>query len=89
MTSRERVYRALEFQSPDRAPRHLWRLMMWAELFAADDLAALLRDFPEDFTGCPEPVLAPGDHSRGVRGKDRTWTDEWGCVCKSCFYKVL
>ncbi len=89
MTSRERVYRALEFKSPDRAPRHLWRLMGWAEMFAADELETMLKEFPEDFTGCPEPVLAPGDRSRGVRGKDRKWVDEWGCEWEAAEFGAI
>ena len=52
-------------------------------MFAGDDLEAILRDFPEDFISCPEPVLAPGDRSRGIRGTDSTWVDEWGCVWES------
>ncbi len=88
MTSRERVYRALEFKSPDRAPRHLWWLP-WVERFAADGLETLLRDFPGDFTTCPEQVLCPGDRSRGVGGKDRKWVDEWGCTWEAGEYGVI
>ncbi len=88
MTSRERVYRALEFESPDRTPRHLWWLP-WVEKFAADGLEALLREFPGDFTTCPERVLSPGDRNRGVGGKDRKWVDEWGCEWEAGEYGVI
>lgn len=88
MTSRERVYRALEFKSPDRAPRHLW-LLPWVEKYAADSLKALLHEFSEDFAACPEGVLHPGDRSRGARGKDRTWVDEWGCEWEAAEYGVI
>ena len=48
MTSRERILRALEFRSPDRAPRNLWTLP-WVEMFAGEELAKFLREFPDDF----------------------------------------
>jgi len=52
MTSRERVRRALTFQSPDRAPRDLWVLGTIQKWHKAD-LDALLERFPGDFAKAP------------------------------------
>ncbi|MCK4601486.1 MAG: methyltransferase [Phycisphaerae bacterium] len=78
MTSRERVFRTLEFKVPERAPRQLWRLY-WVDGFAADELKSLLREFPEDFTA-PGQVLAPGERQSGQKGLKGTYVDDWGCV---------
>ena len=89
MTPRERVYRCLEFRGPDRAPRNLWTLP-WIDQHAADDLAAVRRDFPDDFTG-PGAILGPrgyvlarGHRARGAPYKTGIYVDEWGCIweCK-------
>ena len=60
MTSRERVRRALGFQSPDRAPRDLWALgtvPRWHKV----DLEAVLMRFPGDIVGAP---IAWGESQR-------------------------
>ena len=46
-TSRERVYQALQFEGPDRAPRNLWSLP-WAELHFPEALKKIRDDFPDD-----------------------------------------
>ena len=46
-TSRELVYQTLEFQNPARAPRHLW-YVPWTAIHHPKELAAILREFPED-----------------------------------------
>ena len=59
-TSRERVYQALQFEGPDRAPRNLWSLP-WAELHFPEALKKIRNDFPTIFVGAwllpetPEP----------------------------------
>jgi hypothetical protein len=78
MTSRERVFRALEFKKPDCAPRNLWRLP-WVNMFAADKLEAVLREFPEDFTGPTERVLPPSRRRSGIEARKGTYVDDWGC----------
>ena len=82
MDSRERVYRCLEFRTPDRAPQGLWALP-WVSQYAAADLAAFQRDFPDDFTG-PGGGLAPGDRAAGIPARRGTYVDDWGAVweCK-------
>ncbi len=78
MTGRERVYRALEFESPDRVPRDLWTLPA-VDLYQKGEYQALLADFPMDID---KPHATPGligtvapDYSR-----TGTYRDDWGSV---------
>ena len=48
-TPREIVHQTLDFAGPPRAARDLWVLPIAAEQYP-DELAALERDFPSDFT---------------------------------------
>ena len=48
MTSRERVYKTLRFEKPDRAPRDLW-LIPAIEKTRLAELEAVLAKFPMDF----------------------------------------
>ena len=77
MTPRERVFAALEFKSPDRAPRDLWALP-WVSMFARDDFDAVCERFPGDFASAS--ALAPGDRVRGEPARKGKSVDEWGCV---------
>ncbi len=52
MTPRERVYRALTFRGPDRAPRDLWMLGA-IPLRHKEQLADLLAQYPLDFACVP------------------------------------
>jgi hypothetical protein len=78
MHSRERVVKALKFENPDRAPRHLWFLPGIA-MFRKDELDAVQSRYPDDIAGAPvrygESIRASG--TPNVVG---TYTDEWGCV---------
>ena len=82
MTSRERVYRTLDFDLPQgRAPRQLW-VLPWAETRHPRELRAILADYPSDFAGapvhCPPSPVAAGDpYAVGAS------TDDWGCVFES------
>ena len=78
MTSRERVFRALEFGSPDRPARDLWAMPS----VPPDQVQSFLRDFPMDFTG-PGQVLAPGDLRRGEQFRKGNYVDDWGCLWES------
>ena len=51
MNSRERVYKTLRFERPDRAPRDLWVLMA-TDLSRTAEVDALLERFPMDITYC-------------------------------------
>ncbi|MCL2478139.1 MAG: methyltransferase, partial [Treponema sp.] len=78
ITSRELVYRTLEFENfSDRAPRQLWALP-WAENTYPAEYKAIVNDYPADIAG---PVftyskegIASGDPY--VPGNS---VDAWGC----------
>lgn len=79
MTSRERVRRAVEFDTPDRVPRDIWTLPSFAMAHGKEALAAFKNRWPVDLdtvgAGKPESVRAEGDpYAVG------TSVDEWGCV---------
>lgn len=78
MTGRERVKRALEFQSPDRAPRELWALP-GIFMFKHQEYQEVLEKYPSDFVG---PVFRYGqaERARGTPGEVGTYVDEWGCI---------
>jgi len=77
MTPRERMYKALEFNSPDRAPRDIWALP-WVDQYARAEFDALAERFPPDVMSVR--AEARGDRARGRRGRKGTYTDDWGCV---------
>ncbi len=76
MTSRERVCRALKFDSPDRAPRDLWALP-GIHMFRAKELGEVLQRFPSDFTG-PRHVPGKGRRCKGEEASVGKYTDAWG-----------
>jgi hypothetical protein len=80
MTSRERVYRTLEFTSPDRVPRDLWHLpIAWlqhGEHVKRDFLAR----WPGDLIQSPSFGRPPSPVAKGDPSKQGDYTDEWGCV---------
>ena len=76
-TSKELVYKALEFKNPDRVPRGLWTLP-WACERYPDELKKIREDFPSDFASCP------GFHKQTAETKGNAYEkgefiDEWGC----------
>lgn len=87
MTSRERVYRALNFETPDRVPRDLWALPVAVIEHGPEKMKALRENWPTDF-GSPssgiKPLLVQGEqHSIG------SYTDEWGCVFENIHEGVI
>ncbi|MCC6694094.1 MAG: hypothetical protein IT365_00560 [Candidatus Hydrogenedentes bacterium] len=78
MTSRERVYRCLNFDHPDRAPRDLWYLA-GVSMLRAPELERMLDRFPMDFE---QAVGRYGEaaRTRGTVAEVGTYTDAWGCV---------
>jgi hypothetical protein len=84
MTSRERVKKTLDFASPDRVPRNLWRLP-GTEMYRRKDVEHILELYPQDIVTTlhgevPGFVYARGNRSRGARYKaGETAADEWGC----------
>lgn len=78
MTSRERVIRALTFNSPDRVPRELWALPGVCKFRTAEHQAMVAR-FEWDFAG-PPVQYGPSDRARGDCNNVGNYTDEWGVV---------
>ena len=78
MTGRERVKRALEFRSPDRAPRDLWALPA-VELTQKREYDEVIRDFPPDIG---KPYASPGQSAAAADRYNRigTYRDEWGSL---------
>lgn len=77
MNSRELVFKALNFQKPERAPRQLW-VLPWAKNNYSDNLDIIAKDFPDDIT------YAPGFNSvlpktQGDPFEIGTFIDDWGC----------
>jgi hypothetical protein len=77
MTSRERVIRTLEFDSPDRAPRDLWALPGVGMLRRAELDAASGR-YPSDFAG-PHGRYGASARAKGTPAEVGAYIDEWGC----------
>lgn len=76
MTSRERVIKTLEFDSPDRLPRHLWHLP-GIGMTRKSELDAVRARFPEDIVQPSDP-RGPSLRSKGSVASVGTYTDEWG-----------
>lgn len=77
MTSRELVYKTLNFEKPERAPRQLW-VLPWAVNNHKEALDKIVSEFPDDI------VTAPGfnseaDISKGDAHEIGEYTDGWGC----------
>src|ERR1035437_2258822 len=80
MNSRERVFATVEFKKPDRAPRNLWALG-WVYMYAKEEIQAIQREFPDDFTGAG--YMGKSDRARGGDGRGGSdYVDEWGCLWK-------
>jgi len=78
MTGRERVYRTLEMNKPDRPPRELW-VLPWAHDRYGKEIEEIRRRFPGDFTGTPDP-LKEVPKTVGDIYATGTFIDEWGCM---------
>lgn len=76
MTSRERVFRTLEFRNPDRAPRDLWALP-GVGMMRRDELDEMVRRFPSDF-GSPSVRYGESSRRSGTHGAKGVYIDEWG-----------
>jgi len=79
LTSRELVYKTLDFENfNDRVPRDLWTLP-WAANNFPDELNKILQDFPGDFLS-PDPCCKEKDISCGDGYKVGKSIDGWGCI---------
>lgn len=77
MTSRELVYRTLDFQRPERIPRHLW-VLPWAEINHPIELRKIMVEYPDDIVYAPVNYHTP-PISKGEYFKIGSYIDEWGC----------
>jgi len=77
LNGRERVRRALTFQSPDRVPRELWTLP-GIRMFRQKELETVIHRFPPDFIE-PDFSYGIGNKVRGTRAMVGRYVDEWGC----------
>ncbi len=78
MNSRTLVKKTLEFDSPDRVPRHLWYLP-YAEEKYPEGLAKIRADFPDDIVNPPADYRVP-PKTEGDMFTPGFYTDEWGSV---------
>lgn len=76
--SRTLVEKTLNFDTPQRIPRHLW-LLPWAEEHHADSLLQLREKFPDDIQAAPAKYHKPLE-TVGDRYSQGNYIDEWGCV---------
>ncbi len=78
MTSRELVYKTLEFENKrERAPRHMW-LLPWAEINHGEMVKRIQKEFPDDIVTAPA-ILKTSTIAKGDPYKVGSYTDEWGC----------
>lgn len=77
MTSKELVYKTLEFDNYERAPRQLWALP-WADIYHKDELNRIIEDFPSDFSGA-DGFLREFPKTYGNPYEIGEYIDEWGC----------
>ncbi|MEN8256170.1 MAG: methyltransferase, partial [Verrucomicrobiota bacterium] len=78
MTSRELVYKTLEFNKPSRVPRQMW-VLPWATEQYPVEVAKIQADFPDDIVSAPAVYKEPLK-TVGQQFAVGTYTDEWGCV---------
>jgi len=78
MTSRELVYKTLEFDRPSRIPRQLW-LLPWANEHYPQQVKQIQKDFPDDVVSAPA-VYVQQPKTVGEQYGIGTFIDEWGCV---------
>lgn len=88
MTSRELVYKALEFRDETgKVPRQMWTLP-YSEWKYPEMIEKIRRDYPEDIVGAPnllrEKTIEEGDPYRS--GESR---DAWGCCVENIFEGII
>ncbi len=83
-TSRERVIKAITFQSPDRVPI-MHQMLLAARFKHGRQLEKILEKYPNDFAYCTSSVVH--DTHVDIQKVSKHWdmktmeyTDEWGCV---------
>lgn len=78
MTSRELVYKTLEFENKEgRAPRQMW-VLPWAEINHGTVLEKIHREFPDDIVSAPN-LIPISPVSKGDPHIIGEYIDPWGC----------
>jgi len=77
VNSRKLVEKTLNFDNPERIPRHLW-LLPWAERNYPDQVKIVARNYPDDITAAPALYKKPLN-TTGNRYDTGIYVDEWGC----------
>lgn len=78
MTSRELVYKTLEFENKEgRVPRQMW-LLPWAEMNYGPMVEKISKEFENDIVGAPN-ILNTKPITQGDPYEVGDFTDEWGC----------
>ncbi len=76
MNSRQRVIKTLRFENPDRIHRDIW-VMPWVAHELADEVQALLDEFPMDFSTA-EAAYPADQVRRPAYTQPGQYVDEWG-----------
>jgi uroporphyrinogen decarboxylase len=85
MTPKEIVKRTLEFNSPERVPRHLWYLP-WAKVNHPEKLKKIQTLYPDDIVSSPGFYTKLSEEVQHFYDDDGPahlpglFTDEWGCT---------
>lgn len=78
MTSRELVYRTLNFENKDgRVPRQMW-VLPWATMNYGSMVAKIEKDFETDIVSVPDLLLTK-TIAKGNQYEIGEYIDEWGC----------
>lgn len=78
MTSRELVYKTLEFENKDgRVPRQMW-LLPWAETNHGPMVEKIRREYEADIVSAPN-ILCRETIAKGDQYGVGEYIDEWGC----------
>lgn len=78
MTSRELVYKTLEFENKEgRAPRDMW-LLPWAEMHYGEMINKIRTEFPGDIVSAPN-IIPVSPVSKGDPHIIGEYIDSWGC----------
>lgn len=76
--SRKLVYKTIEFDRPERAPRDLW-VLPWADIHYPDEVKELKSKFPSDIKSA-SAFRKESSVVKGEMHKVGTYVDAWGCV---------
>lgn len=83
--SRDLVYKTLEFNNPERVPRHLWELP-WAGIYYPKELKGIKESFPDDILNIEDESITSVEGFQIRQGDTYgnpyeigTYVDLWGC----------